>query len=329
MNISDFEKAKTSRLFWPVLGLVVGAVFTTAKQQDTSILAVGILLGVVSVYPFYFWLINWSRGLPAWPLFCAITGLTAAMPMFQATPNLYEYTPMEITTGGMTMTGFILLGTIVWLSMTVRNHARPATILMVSHVHAERYLLGFLALGVVYQVNGFTGWVQLPGNLMQVVRGLTGALSTAAIFTLAFQHGRGALRAPVVVCYLAMTVLTVCFILTSLLLAQAIVPVALAVFGYALGKGRFPWKTAVVCLSALALLQPGKYLMRDKYWGEESPGLNLQALPGYFTEWIGYGIDAMGANVGLRNPMPEEKSAMTLFERSGTLHMLLLAGMMQ
>lgn len=325
MNITDFEKGKTSRLFWPVLGLVVAAVVTTAKQQDPSVLAVGVLLGIVSVYPFYFWLINWSRGIPAWPLFCAITGLTAAMPMFQDTQNLSDYTPMEISTGGMTMTGFILLGTIVWLSLGSRQQARPATILMVSRVHAERYLLGFLALGVAYQISGFTGWLQLPGNLMQVVRGLTGALSTAAIFTLAFQHGRGALRAPVVVCYLAMTTLTVCFILTSLLLAQAIVPVALAIFGYALGKGNFPWKAAAGCLVALALLQPGKYQMRERYWGGESGEfVTIGTIPTYFTEWIGYGIEAMGVNVGLQKPLQEDKSAMTLFERSGTLHMLLL-----
>jgi len=119
-----FDKSKSTRLFWPVLGLVVAAIAMTSKQQDPGVLGVGILLAVVSVYPFYFWLINWAQGLPVWPLFAAINGLTAALPMFQDTSSLEGYSALEIATGGMVLVGFVLLGTIVWLTLSSDDRHR-------------------------------------------------------------------------------------------------------------------------------------------------------------------------------------------------------------
>jgi len=71
----------------------------------------------------------------------------------------------------------------------------------------------FLAVGMLFQINWFTGWVHLPGNTMQILRGIVAALLMAAIFTLSFQHGRGKLKPSRVACYLVMLLVVNLFIM--------------------------------------------------------------------------------------------------------------------
>ena len=323
-----FEKGKSPRLFWPILGLLVAAIALTSKQEDPGVLAVGILLAVVSVYPFYFWLIGWSHGLPIWPVFAAVTGLSAAMPMVQDTVNLGNYTPLEIATGGMTMVGFVLLGTIVWLTLTSRMTLPPRQLLMVSRQNAVGYLFAFLAAGVLYQINTFGSWVNLPGGLMQVARGILTALSCAAIFVLAFQAGRGLLSAAQKWWLAALVVLFALFAVVSLLLAQAVVPLALAVFGYTLGRGRIAWQAALVAIAFVAIFHAGKFQMRQNYWVDGKQGVlngvTFATLPVFFFDWLTFGTEEL-TGVRLRaQPRAEAAETSTLVERAGNMHMLLL-----
>ena len=322
-----FEKGKSPRLFWPILGLLVAAIALTSKQEDPGVLAVGILLAVVSVYPFYFWLIGWSHGLPFWPVFAAVTGLSAALPMVQDTKNLGNYTPLEIATGGMTMVGFVLLGTIVWLTLTSRMTLPPRQLLMVSRQNAVAYLFAFLVTGVLYQINNFGGWVNLPGGLMQVVRGVVTAMSCAAIFVLAFQAGRGLLNSAQKWWLAALVVLFALFAIISLLLNQAIIPVALALFGYTMGRGRVAWQATFVAAALMAVFHAGKFQMRQNYWLDGNQGMltgvNLSTLPSFFFDWLTFGTEEL-TGVRLRVQPRADVEASTLVERAGNMHMLLL-----
>ena len=323
-----FEKGKSPRLFWPILGLLVAAIILTSKQEDPGVLAVGILLAVVSVYPFYFWLIGWSHGLPIWPVFAAVTGLSSALPMVQDTVNLGNYTPLEIATGGMTMVGFVLLGTIVWLTLTSRLTVPPRQVLMVSRQNAVAYLFAFLVAGLLYQINNFGGWINLPGGLMQVARGILTALSCAAIFVLAFQAGRGLLSSAQKWWLATLVVLFALFAVVSLLLSQAVVPLALAVFGYTLGRGRVAWQAALVALAFMAIFHAGKFQMRQHYWvdGKQGvlSGVTFVTLPVFFFDWLAFGTEEL-TGVRLRaQPRAEAAEASTLVERAGNMHMLLL-----
>jgi hypothetical protein len=325
MQLITLEKSQTTKLFWLIIGLLMAVAVVTAEQTDPGVTATGGLLALTAVLPLYLWLLGSSHGLPIWPVFSLVTGVTYALPMIQDSESLSDYTPTDVIVGGITTIGFILLGTIIWLSMTSRAPKAPRNVLMIEQRHSVRYLLIFVGLGLLFGINQLTGWVRFPGNSMQVVRGITGSLSTMGLFVLAYYQGRGLLSKRDVVLFAAGAVGTMLMNMTSLMLAQAIVPVAMVVFGYMLGSNQLPWRVLLVAFVMMGLLHPGKYEMRRVYWaGEDSKPVTLTTVPQFYWDWFSYGFEEVGSVTGIVSGPKEDDSPTSIFERSGNLHMLLL-----
>lgn len=322
MKIISLDAGKTTRLFYIVAGLIAAAMFLTAKQDDTVIVVGAIFLAIVSIYPLYLWLLGWSHGLPLWPVFVAATGIIAALPMIQESKNLIGYTSSDILTGAFTLIGFLAVGTTVWLGLTAWRKKPPQEVFMISANHAERYLFIFVVLGILFYLNAFTG--TFSGNLLQIARGIMINLNTLGIFVLAFYDGRGLLGRWQGIWLVVLTAFTALLAAASLIMATALVPIAMLLMGYALGSGKVPWRSLMVVLLVAAVLHPGKFAMRQIYWGEDARSVTPGMLPGFYADWFGSGLDQVGSMVGLSSEIPEEESASSLFERSGTLHMLLL-----
>ena len=88
--------------------------------------------------------------------------------------------------------------------------------------------------------------------------------------------------------------------MTSLMLAQAIVPVAMVIFGYMLGSNQLPWRVLLVAFLVTGFLHPGKYEMRNVYWaGEESKPVTLATLPQFYWDWFAYGLEEVGSVAGI------------------------------
>lgn len=322
MKIISLDAGKTTRLFYIVAGLIAVVMFLTAKQDDTMVVVGAIFLTIVSIYPFYLWLLGWSFGLPLWPVFVAANGIIAALPMIQESRNLADYTSSDILAGAMTLVVFIILGTGVWLGLTAWRKRPPQSVYMISAKHAERYLFAFVLLGILFYFNTLAGFYY--GNLLQVARGVAITLNTLGIFVLAFYDGRRLLSRWQGIWLIILTALTALLAAAGLIMATALIPVMMLLMGYALGSGRVPWRSLVVVLLVAAVLHPGKFAMRQLYWGENSKPVTPEMLPGFYIDWFGSGLDQVGSIIGLSSKIPEEETATTLFERSGNLHMLLL-----
>lgn len=321
MQLVDLSKSRSTQLFWAMCGFVILIMILTGKQQDPGVAAAGVLLAIVSFFPFYLWMLGWSHGLPIWPVFAAANGVFAALPMVQAPETLIAYSPTEIIIGGMTLVGFILLGSLFWLAVTGRRNPPPATVLMVSREHSERYLFAFIAAGLFFQANQQLWWVPLPGNTMQIVRGVSMSLNSMGIFVLSYYAGRGLLSRVQIFALVVLSTLTAAVIASNLIMASAIVPVALLFLGYILGSGKMPWKALALVVGVLVVLQPGKYAMRDLYWGGQQTTAPVLVLPMFYWNWFGYGLEALGTT-GTKDQ--EDDAPTSLFERAGNIHMLLL-----
>lgn len=322
MQILSLEKGQTARLFWLAAGALCVVMFMTAKQKDPVVVATAVVLGIVAIYPLYFWLMGWSHGLPIWPVFSMVHGVTAALPLVQNAKALDDYTPAQIAAGGMTLIGFFVLGTIIWLAMTGRVPKIPKKLLMIRVEASHRYLFGFIIAGLFFVMNALFFWVSLPGNTMQVLRGITLSLNSLGIFVLAFYSGRKMLSKNEDVWLVVLAGATALVAAAGLLMASAIVPVAMLVLGYAFGSGKIPWKTLLVILAMASVLHPGKFAMRNVVWGGERGPMTLFGMPQFYAEWIGYGLQQLGFDeADFRNEELEEVS--TLFERGGNIHMLL------
>jgi len=318
-------KRSNDKALWALVGAVFAIFVFTTKQPNALVIAAAVLLAAVSLCPFYFWLRGLSSGLPLWPVFALISGLTTALPMAQAPEAVAQYSAAEVILGGLTVAGFVVIGTFVWISMTSGAHKAPERVFMISSGRAESYLFGFVLAGLLFQFNQIAWWFELPGNSMQVVRGIAMSLNTMGIFVLAFYHGRGLLSKRAAFLLVFLTAATALSLAAGLILASAIVPVAMYLLGELLGRGAVPWRSMGIVLCALALLHPGKYAMRKAYWeAEDRPRVTLSGIPQFYWDWINFGLEESGVKARPGPVTSEEEITSSVFERAGNLHMLLL-----
>jgi hypothetical protein len=322
MQLVSLTEQQKQRVFYALCAGVAAVMFLTSKQQDPGVIAAAVVLALVSLYPFYFWLLGYSHGLPLWPVFVVMNGITAALPMVQDPETLDAYNAGQIVTAGMTYAGFIILGSIVWLSLTGGALRPPKQVFMISRNHSVAILFGFVASGILYYANQYAGWIPLPGNTSQIVRGVCVSLNTMGIFVLAFFLGRGMLTTGQGWWLAILTALSAAVMAAGLILATAMVPVAMVFLGYILGSGRIPWKSLVLVFVVVSILHPGKYAMRASYWGGGGV-TNIMNLPAYYSEWFGYGIQELGGVTGILTGPKDDSEATSVFERAGTIHMLL------
>lgn len=326
MQLVSLEKARTPALFWAVVGFTLAVILYTRKQDDPLIFATGLILAIASLYPFYFWLMGWSHGLPIWPLFCMVNGVSAALPLVQKSVAIQSYTPEEIITGSLTLIGFFVLATSIWLAITGQPPRPPKKLQMVGAKDANRYLFSFILLGIFFLMNSLFAWVVLPGNTMQIARGISLSLNTLGIFVLAFYSGRGLLSKAEDIWLVVLAASTAIFAAAGLLLVSAFIPLAMLGFGYAFGSGKIPWKTVIIVLLCAAVLHPGKFPMRSQVWSGDWGRLTLFNLPQFYADWVSYGIQSLGLSQPEFGKAQDEEleEVSSLFERGGTIHMLLL-----
>jgi hypothetical protein len=321
MQLITLDRKQARVIFWAIAGFVGVAFALTGDQEDPGLVAAAMVLAALSVWPFYFWLTGHSQGLPIWPVFVAVSGLNGAMPVVQDSTTLASYTPAEIFTGCLTIGGFIVLGTAIWIGLTNRPGRPPRMVRMVEARSAETFLFLFAASQLILAV--VQEFITLPGGLIPVFRSLAGSLMSMGLFTLSFYLGRGMLTRGRVILLGVIGTLSILVGSIGLLLINSLVPLAMMVMGYMLGSNKFPWRVFLVAFFGVAILHAGKYEMRSKYWGEQSPGIHLYTLPQFYWEWMSFGLEEGGGLLGVVRPKSDDADP-SIFERSGTLHMLLV-----
>jgi len=321
MQLITLERRQARVIFWAIAGFVGVAFALTGDQEDPGLVAAAMVLAGLSVWPFYFWLTGHSQGLPIWPVFVAVNGLNGALPVVQDSATLASYTPAEIFTGCLTIGGFIILGTAIWIGLTNRPGRPPRRVRMIEARSAETFLFLFAASQLILAV--VQEFITLPGGLVPVFRSLAGSLMSMGLFTLSFYLGRGMLTRGRVILLGVIGTLSILVGSIGLLLINSLVPLAMMVLGYMLGSNKFPWRMLLVAFFGVAILHAGKYDMRSKYWGEGSPGIHLYTLPQFYWEWISFGLEEGGGLLGVVRPKSDDMDP-SLFERAGTLHMLLV-----
>jgi len=323
VELIKLEKAQKTRVFYAMCLAAAAIMVVTGKQEDPAVIASAVVLALASLYPFYLWLLGDARGLPLWPVFAAFNGLTAALPMVQSPASLDAYTPADVVTGGLTYTGFLVLGTVCWLAAVPRFSRPPRQLLMISGPNTNRVLFVFVGLGIFYYLNAYFWWIPFPGNTLQITRGICLSLNTMGIFVLCFYLGRGLLTKLEGWLTVVLSALSAMFMATTLIINTAIVPIGLGFLGYVLGSGKMPWKALAVTFVAVSVLHAGKFTMRSHYWGGTASHSPLELLS-FYGEWSGYGLEQLGGSFGIAETKNEDGSEVTsVFERAGTLHMLL------
>jgi hypothetical protein len=293
MQLITLERKQARVIFWAIAGFVGLAFALTGDQEDPGLVAAAMVLAALSVWPFYFWLTGHSQGLPIWPVFVAVNGLNGAMPVVQDAAILAAYSPAEIFTGCLTISGFIILGTVIWIGLTNRAGRPPRMVRMIEARSAETFLFLFAISSLVFAM--VQAFITVPGGLIPVFRSLSNALTAMGLFTLSFYLGRGMLTRGQAILLGVVGALTMLVGSIGLLLINSLVPLAMMVLGYMLGSNKLPWRVLLVAFFTLAILasEPAK---KDKIRvGEGTYVIRHTVLAGFNKLWLDKRVMIKGA----------------------------------
>jgi len=317
---SNTLAAPLAKPFW--LGLAILAVFlaATAHPQNVESLLGAIMIIAAGFLPSAIWVLKRLGGLPVFPVF-ALTHVSAfGIPLLYEHPIVSKFEPDRQFIAALSVTGFLILGTIVWHSMRLRKPKPPRRIFTIESHTAETVFLAVLAAGIFYTVATNSGWFAfIPAGVFSIIRSVMLALEALGCFVLSYRLGSKELRLGQASLFKILFVGLLVVSLPSLYLITPISLVGISVLGYVSASGRIPWGTLIIGTGVVAFLHIGKGDMRERYWGE-APDATVEPwdYPQFLGQWASSSVDGLFGNI----PDEDERSA-TILERSSLMQLLL------
>lgn len=162
----------------------------------------------------------------------------------------------------------------------------------------------------------------VPREYFGAFRAIFFGVGTISSFILARLWGSGLLNSSQKAVFIVNLLLQISLHNISLLLVSGLITTLLTLVGYFSSARRIP---VVLCLTGLALfgiLHNGKHQMRRIYWEENPRKLTVFDVPGYYTEWFGYGLAATG---GSEESGAGSQSTANIFQRASLIQIVAYA----
>lgn len=269
-----------------------------------------------ALFPSYLWIKGRVPGLPIFPVYALTHIWTYAFPLISNNPLITMYEPNDIFFVGLTVAGFLLLGTFIWLRF-VKTKQRPHVSLRgLTEDRGDRFFLASIAGGLLFIVIAYSGKLSVSSGVFGLIRGITMGLSSLAIFLLSYRWSKGQLPRNLSLLFWLLTIGYLIVSAASLVLVYSFSTLMLIFIAITIGRGKIPVVSIVIILLLVTVLHAGKGDMRDRYWtdNERISPTPLQ-YPGFFAEWIGHGFENLFSS--------ENQSRQSLLDRAGLLNLLL------
>ncbi len=310
-------------VFWVISALLLIYVGWTFEARPLIFTFAGLLVSCFALLPSYLWCSGQARGLPIWPLSCAGTLLTYGIQLFSSYSHFDGISAGAIWNAALTVTGFLMVGTLAWYVCVTGTRVRPHAALMIRPQKVAGVLIGFFAIGVIYTACSAAGWLNfLSGGIGTTVRGLMRGPIVFAVFVLAARWGQRALRPQEVLSFVVLLILYCVADASSLYLVTGIATGLMMLVGYAIGRKTVPWAMIAAFIFVFGALHLGKEEMRKEYWGDdlsEHTSVTPWNYPAFYAKWARCSIDAI-----IHGKTSDEQSA-SLLERANTIYLLLQA----
>lgn len=306
------------RAFWIAALVFGGSVALTARPQNAESAIGGSLIFIAALIPIFIWARNPAQ-FPLFPVYASTHIGAFAFPLLYSHPIVMIFPPATQLVGGLSVAGFLVLGTFVWYQVWKRQASPRDRCLVLEGRRADIFFLFALTGGIIMTAGPLGNWFNLPPGLYSILRAVSLALNALACFALSYRSGDGSLSAQKRVLFRILFIALLLSTLIGLLLINTISLVVVAALGYMLGARRIPWRLAIVTLGAFALLQAGKGDMRSLYWGEEED-TTIQPLsyPSFLRQWVSTSIGNISSG---HNQSGDETQS--LIERASLMQLLL------
>ncbi len=307
------------RLFWvATAGLVLTVVAKAPGQTPESVIG-ALLIIVAAMLPTYLWAVGKVGGLPLFPVCALTTTWTFAMPLVSEHPIVRLFPGWNQLVAALSVTGFLLAGTLAWYLVGRRLTRPPAVCWMMNEATTVPLFLASLALCLVWTVVYTAGWVELSSGVESLTRAVLTALEALSCFVLAYRLGSRKLRGTAAILFVVLLVSLLVANLPSLLLIVTMSLLAIALLAYAVASKRLPWRVGLAAVCVFSYLHFGKAAMREKYWIEdERPPITPWQYPGFLADWM----QTSYRTIRTQNADPDEREE-SLLERASLMHWLL------
>ena len=310
---------------WTVAAAFVGYSIVTCLTRPATFTISALFIAFFALLPSYLWCRGKVQGTPIFPLFCAMYLITHAFQLIVFPEGFKDYASDAIWRAALTVSGFLLLGTLAWWFWLDRPRTQPVDCLILGGESGISVLLFVTGACAGFTLASLADWTgQLPTGVFTTINGFIGGLNKCAVFMLAMLWGARKMRSSQVF-WFVMFFLSYCTAeAASLLLVSAIQISFVMVAGYFMGRKAVPWGMIAVIVVVSTILHAGKGEMRTHYWeiGQRHI-VQPWRYPDLFAEWMKNSFDALA----FQHQGGAEKSP-TIFQRSDVIHLLLQAQQM-
>ena len=310
-----------NRLYWVGIAAFVVLVVATAHPSNVeSAIGAGLII-FAAVIPFGIWVSGRIRGLPLYPVFALTHLWTFGLPLLYEHPIVILFPPDSQLLASVTVSAFLLLGTIVWYLVAKRPPRLARNYVVLNESRADFLFLSVLACATALSVALNGGWVSLEPGIFSIIRAIMLALEAIACFVLGFRAGARRLTPAKKGLFWILAAALVIANLPALVMINSMAIGGITLFGYTLGAKSLPWKSALIGVLGFAFLQAGKSEMRDLYWpnADQDDTFSLQPwdYPVFFAGWC----ESSWAH--LHASLDEEEKGQSLLERASLMQLLL------
>lgn len=318
------NSSQTMAVFWILAAAALGYSFYNFNDYAGETHLAYLLITVSALIPFGIWAKGISPGIPIYPCFAGFQYMTFALPLLSEHPGITYFAPSDHLHASFTISLALCCGTVAWKLVGDRSSSPPTSCRQLSTISGDRILLAFIFLALLFAANTVVPWVNIPGGLFSILRGIIGGISTLAIFILGQHMGAGKLSRRSAVIYVILIGSLFVVQTATLLLINALTVAVLSVGGYTLGSRRPPWIAVALVITVITFFHIGKAPVREAYWGEnrESPIRSISDVAGMYTLWIDSSLTVI--QEGTSTGEVQQKKAST-FQRSSLMHLLLFA----
>jgi hypothetical protein len=278
--------------------LVASFILGMFLTDSTDELIAYLLITIVSGGPAAVWIASGTNGVPVMAGTSILYFIYYGIPILRKSAVLEQYASVEILSAAVTVTLFLVAAGVAWgLVVFGRGHQhRDLTPTLISDRQLERIIAVGLALGIIFFLALYSGWLSELGSFFGFVRSISLTIAAVACFMLGHARAKGSLRGWHWALALAGLGILIVLSWISLFLVGGITFCLGAMLGYTITCRRIPWVFLMVATAAVIVLHAGKDEMRSKYWmkGQNFGGdISVLQAPGIMGEWVGNGVSAI------------------------------------
>lgn len=312
------RRKKLLRVFWLfVIMISLFLIYGLITQPVINVLSAALIF-FSALIPSYLWCKGKARGIPIFPLYALTHTWTYGFPLINDTYITNRYDFNDIFIAGLTVAGFLFVGTLIWLKMIKAKQKHPVTLRALKEQKGDRFFIASLAFGFLFIASVHAGLLTIPYGLFTLIRGIAFGLSTLALFILSYRWSQGLLPRNLSFIFWVLTTGYLTAQTASLLLIGSLSSFMIIFVAISIGRGRIPLAAITAIILLMAVLHAGKGEMRERYWGMgKNASLSISEYPNFFADWITYGFENI-----FSSDIYDRKS---LIERAGLMHLLLMA----